>query len=362
MMGSSMSDEPFETTVASALPLPAPVADEEDFVEEPWDEELSELILDLEASKLEPSSSGISPAVINLDSATPSAVLERLLGLISLPSSRHYERYGAFAARDTEALSALLMSCLRPEVASLVEAHDTSSITRVASLGGDLYYRGRAIYLHIITLPNGENWYYIGQAYNLYHRIFNQHRNFRYRRDHISFHNYIVDRSSKDIFVVLATITKPIEKSDLVLNVLETWCCLLFRSLPKPTLEDWLGNGLEEGIPSLNVALPLDTGDEMASKTAFELLKQSDEVLAREYYWDMKKGRLRPKPAIDPVPRAIMRNMKVVEVKKPVDLGSMAVDPFIICPERANAKEQASCFFALALTPTEQASGAQNKL
>lgn len=135
----------------------------------------------------------------------------------------------------------------------------------------------------------------------------------------------MVDRSSKDTFVVLATLTKPVEKSDLVLNVLETWCCLLFRSLPKATLEEWLGKGLEEGIPSLNIALPLDTGDEMASKTAFELLKCSEEVLAREYYWDVKKGRLRPKPAVAPLPRAIMRSVQVVQGSWLGNFGSLAV-------------------------------------
>ncbi|KAE9974380.1 hypothetical protein EG328_003895 [Venturia inaequalis] len=319
-MGLLMSDESPSEDVPSSS---APIADNEEFPEDVWDEELSELVLDIEAATME-SESSVIPPPIDFDRATPRDVLQRVLGLISSPSSRHYERYGEYATKDMEGLSALLMSCLRPEVASLVESHNTSSVTQVASLGGDLQYRGRAIYLHMVTLPNGENWYYIGQSWNLYHRIYNQHRNFRYRRDHISFHNYIVDRSTKDTFVVLATLTKPVEKSDLVLNVLETWCCLLFRSLPKATLEEWLGTGLEEGIPSLNIALPLDTGDEMASKTAFELLKGSGEVLAREYYWDVKKGRLRAKPAVAPVPKAVVRSVLVGEGRRAVDFGSMA--------------------------------------
>ncbi|TID27473.1 hypothetical protein E2P81_ATG00230 [Venturia nashicola] len=326
MMGHSMSDESPPEDISPELLSSPPVADDEGF---PWDEELSELVLDLEAATLEPTISAMPPSANDFDNATPREVLERVLSLISAPSSRHYERYGEFAAKDVGEVSPLLMGCLRPEVAALVESHNTSSVTQVASLGGDLQYRGRAIYLHIVTLPNGENWYYIGQAWNLYHRIYNQHRNFRYRRDHVSLHNYVVDRSGKDMFVVLATLTKPVEKSDLVLNVLETWCCLLFRSLPKATLEEWLGTGLEEGIPSLNIALPLDTGDEMASKTAFELLKHSEEELAREYYWDMKKGRLRPKPTVAPLPKAIMRSVQVVQGKQAVDFGSMAVGGMI---------------------------------
>lgn len=109
------------------------------------------------------------------------------------------------------------------------------------------------------------------------------------------------------------------------MNVLETWCCLLFRSLPRATLEEYLGSGLEDGIPSLNIALPLDTGDEMASKTAFELLRHADEELAKAYYWDMKKGRLRPKPAVAPMPRAIMRTVQAVERRQPEAFVSVAI-------------------------------------
>lgn len=117
------------------------------------------------------------------------------------------------------------------------------------------------------------------------------------------------------------------ERPDLVMNVLETWCCLLFRSLPKATLEEWLGSDLEEGLPSLNVALPLDTGDEMASKTAFDLLKDADEGLAKEYYWDMKKGRLRPKPAITNKLAAVggRGTVQAAEGQQPSAFASMAV-------------------------------------
>jgi hypothetical protein len=113
------------------------------------------------------------------------------------------------------------------------------------------------------------------------------------------------------------------------MNVLETWCCLLFRSLPKATLEEWLDSGLEEGIPSLNIALPLDTGDEMASKTAFELLREADETLAKEYYWNMKKGRLRPKPVVTTKPAAVIRTIRAVEGRQPGTFASMVVSGMI---------------------------------
>lgn len=111
---------------------PVPVADDEDFPQDPWDEELSDLVLELESATLESTSSAIPPASIDFDNATPREVLGRVLGLISSPSSRHYQRYGEFATKDTEGLSALLASCLRPEVATLVGSHHTSSITQYA--------------------------------------------------------------------------------------------------------------------------------------------------------------------------------------------------------------------------------------
>jgi hypothetical protein len=167
-------------------------------------------------------------------------------------------------------------------------------------VGGDLKSHGRAIYLHIVTLPDDQAYWYIGQAYNLSFRLNAEHRNYRYRRDHPSLHNYAMDRSISDRFIVLATLRQATSRPDLVMNLLEMWCCLLFRSLPADSLEEWIGKP-EDGdfdVPSLNVALPLDSGDDRASKRAIEWLKDARDSLAREYYADVKKGRLRPKPAI----------------------------------------------------------------
>jgi hypothetical protein len=105
------------------------------------------------------------------------------------------------------------------------------------------------------------------------------------------------------------------------MNVLEMWCCLLFRSLPKPSLEEWLGSGLEEGITSLNLALPLDMGDERASKASAELLRDADDPLAKEYYKDTERGRLRPRPVLTsgsaPLPKIAYRTIKATEDRQP---------------------------------------------
>jgi hypothetical protein len=135
----SLSSELPPELLSSDLPsseLPPAQPDNDEFPLDPWDEELSELVLDLEATasdQLLQDGSGLPPPSTNLDDATPQQVLGRLLGLMSSPSNRHYERYGAFATKDTDGLIALLMSCLRPEVAPLVELRKTSSVAKYAN-------------------------------------------------------------------------------------------------------------------------------------------------------------------------------------------------------------------------------------
>jgi hypothetical protein len=109
-----------------------------------------------------------------------------------------------------------------------------------------------------------------------------------------------MDRSISDRFVVLATLKRATSRPDFVMNLLEMWCCLLFRSLPLNALEEWI-QGEEEfylNVPSLNVALPLDNGDDKASKRAINWLKDARDPLARGYYTDVQSGRLRPRPSI----------------------------------------------------------------
>lgn len=178
---------------------------------------------------------------------------------------------------------------------------------RVSFLGGDLTSHAPAIYLHLIQLPNGFWYWYIGQAHDVRSRIHQQHRDFRYRRDNPSLHYYAHDRSVHDRFVILANLddnprTTTASELRIVLNLLEMWCCLLFRCLPVQTLERWLQDedfydvSFDGPVLTLNVASPLDMGDSLASSKAFELLKESNDDLARQYYADVRQGGiLRPK-------------------------------------------------------------------
>ncbi|KAF2656543.1 hypothetical protein K491DRAFT_375985 [Lophiostoma macrostomum CBS 122681] len=78
-----------------------------------------------------------------------------------------------------------------------------------------------------------------------------------------------------DSFIILATLPSPttpgyhnlpgMDQPDLLLNILEMWCCLLFRSLPRQTLETYLPPTslmeTEQAALTLNIATPLDHGD-----------------------------------------------------------------------------------------------------
>lgn len=73
----------------------------------------------------------------------------------------------------------------------------------------------------------------------------------------------------------------------LLLNVLEMWMSLVFRSLPASILEEWLPDGVsakkegKEGVfGGLNIRCPLDQGN---SKSDWIDMSESDDPLVRDY-------------------------------------------------------------------------------
>lgn len=76
-----------------------------------------------------------------------------------------------------------------------------------------------------------------------------------------------------------------IDQPQLLLNVLEMWCCLLLRSLPVQTLETWLPPSTRiqpQGAPAaLNIANPLDHGERGGRQWVD--LSTSEDPLVREY-------------------------------------------------------------------------------
>lgn len=142
---------------------------------------------------------------------------------------------------------------------------------------------------------------YVGQASNISSRIRKEHLNFRYRRDNKSLHYYALQRSSYDSFCVLAKLpsssTKPgMDRPDLLLNILEMWCCLLFRSLPSPSLREYLPPTYKLpplGPPeSLNIALPLDQGTPLYAQGMKLDLSYSKDPLILEYLGDAEEQKL----------------------------------------------------------------------
>jgi hypothetical protein len=73
---------------------------------------------------------------------------------------------------------------------------------------------------------------------------------------------------------------------DLLLNILEMWMCLLFRSLPSQLLEEWLPvssreEEKKEEERALNIASPLDTGSK--NKREWLDLSTSSDPLIHDY-------------------------------------------------------------------------------
>jgi hypothetical protein len=153
----------------------------------------------------------------------------------------------------------------------------------------------RSIYLNGILGQDKRVRIYVGQASSLRTRIA-QHLNFRYRRDNPSLHYCALQRSVYNAIGVLAVLPSPgmgghalpgMDDPGLLLNVLEMWMGLVFKSLPASMLEEWLPDGVskakegKEGVfGGLNIRCPLDQGD---SKSEWIDLSESDDPLVREY-------------------------------------------------------------------------------
>jgi len=82
---------------------------------------------------------------------------------------------------------------------------------------------------------------------------------------------------------------------DLLLNILEMWMCLLFRSLPHQLLDEWLPvssckEESKEEESALNIASPLDTGSN--NKREWLDLSTSTDPLVHDYLanGDRKRG------------------------------------------------------------------------
>jgi len=243
------------------------------------------------------------------------AILTRLLTHLSqLPASFNdndkphpYHKYAPWISHHSiPTLTQSIYSLIRPQIWHLLSSR--LSLDALKHLGGDLRHEGRAIYLNGILGVDKRLRIYVGQSSNLRVRVA-QHLNFRYRRDHPSLHYYALEWSIYNVFGVLAVLPSGgygnavpgMDHPDLMMNVLEMWMCLVFRSLPEDTLKEWLPDDIlvekkrltaKEGIVGgLNVASPLDQGVEMKEREFVDLSEEDDPVI-RDYLKDVqrKKG------------------------------------------------------------------------
>ncbi|KAF3053093.1 hypothetical protein E8E11_005799 [Didymella keratinophila] len=219
-------------------------------------------------------------------------ILKHLLSQLKQPGSKHYPRYGKFVARHPR-LDDFCMRCIRPQVWTFLSSR--WSLDGLKAIGGDLRTDARAIYLNGILGQHKKVRIYVGQASSLRQRIA-QHLNFRYRRDNPSLHYYALQHSVYNAIGVLAVLPSPnmgghalpgMDDPGLLLNVLEMWMGLVFRSLPVSMLGEWLPDGVsttkegKEGVFwGLNIRCPLDQGD---SKSEWIDLSESEDPLMREY-------------------------------------------------------------------------------
>lgn len=219
-------------------------------------------------------------------------LLKHLLSKLKEPESKHYSRYGRWVERHPR-LDDFCMRCIRPQVWTFLS--NRWSLDGLKLIGGDLRTDSHAIYLNGILGQDKRVRIYVGQASSLRQRIA-QHLNFRYRRDNPSLHYYALQRSVYNAIGVLAMLPSPnmgghalpgMDDPGLLLNVLEMWMGLVFRSLTVPMLRKWLPervNTTKEGkegmFGGLNIRCPLDQGD---NKSAWIDLSESEDRLVIDY-------------------------------------------------------------------------------
>lgn len=250
------------------------------------------------------------PSDLDIDNMAATLEAQSILSVLLLKlqeeGSKHEKRYGDWMKRGGPQLEEFLFRCLRREVLVYLQLGN-GNVNSIKNIAGDLSSGGRAVYIHGILGLDKRSRVYIGQTNSLNKRL-KQHWNFRYRRDNPSLHYHAMQHSLFDNFCVLATLPSPgskgyqslpgMDQPELVLNVLEMWCCLLFRTLPRQTLEFWLPEHLSKGAKlykgsttsmGLNIASPLDHGDN-GSREWVDLMT-SDDSLVLQYV----KGNEEPK-------------------------------------------------------------------
>lgn len=166
----------------------------------------------------------------------------------------------------------------------------------------DTNYTGRAIYLHVVEV-SGTPRFYVGKALKFHNRV-EQHMCFRYRQKNPSLHYYALQHSQSDYFVTLSYVpdtnscrrlgiqSAGTQTSELLMDLLETWCCLMFRSLPRKYLKEFLPMDFQlqkTNCENLNLKLPLQNSGADWNETRGILLASSDPFYQEYYFYKAQK-------------------------------------------------------------------------
>lgn len=236
------------------------------------------------------------PAELTPAQLEAKTTLSHLLERLKDPTSKYHARYGKWLAKHPR-LKEFCFRCIRPQI--WVFLHGRWSLDALKAIGGDVFkFEGRGIYLNGVLGLDKKVRIYVGQATSIRQRV-SQHLNFRYRRDNPSLHYHAMQQSIYNAIGLVAVLPSPsmgnhalpgMDCPDLLLNVLEMWTCLIFRTLPPQTLEEWLPSdgtitsrrksGLEGEFGGLNIACPLDHGERTRDWLD---LSDSDDALIRDY-------------------------------------------------------------------------------
>jgi len=144
-------------------------------------------------------------------------VLSHLLSTVQDPKSRHHDKYAEWL-QNSPGIEDFIFGCLGPQVIRWIESGKGSSIDSMKAIGGDIGSTRRGVYLHGILGLDRYTRKYIGQTNDISIRMKKQHMYFRWRRDHASLHYFAVQRSSYDIFSILAEIPKPPSAVQIVIK------------------------------------------------------------------------------------------------------------------------------------------------
>ncbi|KAF1364963.1 hypothetical protein EJ07DRAFT_58130, partial [Lizonia empirigonia] len=259
-------------------------------------------------------------------------ILNHLLSKLKEPNSRHHDKYGKWVSRHPR-LDDFIFRCVRSQVWTYLSHRWSLDALKV--IGGDLRSDARAIYLNGVLGLDKRVRIYIGQASSLRPRIA-QHLNFRYRRDNPSLHYHALQSSIYNAIGVLAVLpgqgmgnhTLPgMDEPALLMNVLEMWMCLVFRSLPVPILDEWIPDGISAGrkegkegeFGGLNIQSPLDQGD---GTTEWVDLSTSEDPLVREY---LSAGVVKSEEKPDVVDDVELRKREYAEKARKLNHGQKGV-------------------------------------